>query len=268
VPSASRPLSPDKIYCEIGVAWATSILVPVAIAKIALAVPGPVAEYSLERGNSALSGSAINLGAVACALVLGISPTWAQPRSSDAKSICVGIADALLDHAGTKGSLNHDGRALGWTFDTENVLTLRVRLTTQAERLAFANFDDCVVTVDRRITLLEQAAAAETTAPSVSTSPPNSCIIEVAAKDYDVSDSSPEMGGGHTQPEWCSQVTQRVKGRDPTAVFTVVSSSESSHSTCSPFNCPAYTYHCTVHVHVPASSRPGSPGECLALKAK
>jgi hypothetical protein len=45
--------------------------------------------------------------------------------------------------------------------------------------------------------------------------------------------TSPRMGGGHSQPEWCNQAIQSLRPAHPQdAQFTVVSSSENSHSTC------------------------------------
>jgi hypothetical protein len=73
--------------------------------------------------------------------------------------------------------------------------------------------------------------------------------IERYAREFDTTKESPEMGGGHSQPEWCNSVIQALRGENPTgSVFSAVSSGEHSRSSCAPLNCPLYTYSCTVHV--------------------
>ena len=65
-----------------------------------------------------------------------------------------------------------------------------------------------------------------------------------------ISQQSPEMGGGHNQPEWCSTLVAILRGQYPSGEFTPVSSSEMTRNHCSPFNCPQYIYMCTVRVDV------------------
>jgi hypothetical protein len=59
---------------------------------------------------------------------------------------------------------------------------------------------------------------------------------------------SPEMGGGHSQPEWCNTAKAQLQGDFKNANFTVAGSSEISRNHCSPFNCPQYTYTCVINV--------------------
>jgi hypothetical protein len=72
--------------------------------------------------------------------------------------------------------------------------------------------------------------------------------IERYQQDFNVTRSSPEMSGGHTQPEWCTNAIAALRGEHPNGEFSVVSSSETSRSGCAPFNCPLYTYQCTIRV--------------------
>lgn len=72
--------------------------------------------------------------------------------------------------------------------------------------------------------------------------------IERYNREFDVQRNSPEMSGGHSQPEWCNTMTANLRGEHPLGVFSVLNSSESSRSGCAPFNCPLYTYSCTIHV--------------------
>jgi hypothetical protein len=72
--------------------------------------------------------------------------------------------------------------------------------------------------------------------------------VERYTREFDVSRSSPEMGGGHNQSEWCNNLIGSLRGEHPSGEFAATASSESSRSGCAPFNCPLYTYQCTVHV--------------------
>jgi hypothetical protein len=83
-------------------------------------------------------------------------------------------------------------------------------------------------------------------------SPPPACAgreITGYKRVFDVTRTSPEMTGGHSQPEWCSNLTAVLQGEQgPGSKFTVVTTGETSRSTCAPLNCPVYTYSCTLHV--------------------
>lgn len=72
--------------------------------------------------------------------------------------------------------------------------------------------------------------------------------VERYRNEFEVTEQSGWMGGGHSQPEWCATVIQRQVSRDAEAAVSVLTSSEMSESKCSPFNCPQYNYSCTVLV--------------------
>jgi len=61
-----------------------------------------------------------------------------------------------------------------------------------------------------------------------------------------VSKISNPMGGGFNQVAWCNQAIAELRAQNPEGAFEVESSSETSRSTCAPFNCPQYQYTCTV----------------------
>ena len=72
--------------------------------------------------------------------------------------------------------------------------------------------------------------------------------IERYGRTFTVQRTSPEMGGGHGQDEWCQNAISVLRGEFPGAEFSKVNSSESSRSHCPPFNCPQYTYYCTIKI--------------------
>lgn len=67
-------------------------------------------------------------------------------------------------------------------------------------------------------------------------------------REFDVTRESPELGGGHNQGEWCSNVIGTLRGEHPQGQFSVVTKGEHINNHCSPFNCPQYVYSCTVHI--------------------
>lgn len=72
--------------------------------------------------------------------------------------------------------------------------------------------------------------------------------IEGYAREFDVTRSSHFMGGGYDQPRWCSDAAAQLRTEHPTAQLQILRSSENKKSTCAPFNCPQYQYHCTFKV--------------------
>jgi hypothetical protein len=72
--------------------------------------------------------------------------------------------------------------------------------------------------------------------------------VERWGREFNTARTSPEMGGGHTQQEWCDTVINIVRGENPKSEITIGGSSETSQNHCAPFNCPQYQYTCTVHV--------------------
>ena len=165
--------------------------------------------------------------------------TLAQSPSHDSEQICLAIERALVLGEQTSGALQG---GLKWQFTRENgfVVTRPSAGSVAQNPFSFSNHEQCVAQVT---TLIEQRACTVTVAP---------------ARSFDVTRTSPEMSGGHTQPEWCSQVIGQLRGEYSAGTFSVLSSSETSRSGCAPFNCPLYTYHCTVHVDVGAITRAGA----------
>lgn len=87
--------------------------------------------------------------------------------------------------------------------------------------------------------------------PSAAITPPKSCRdkshgIEKYQHVSSLTMTSSPMGGGFNQVAWCNQAIAMLRAQNPDGDYAVESSSESSRSTCPPFNCPQYTYTCTV----------------------
>ena len=73
--------------------------------------------------------------------------------------------------------------------------------------------------------------------------------VEFYQKTFQVQKTSPWMGGGFDPGRWCQQaIADLHQSYPPDSEIRAVGSSETSHSTCSPFNCPQYQYFCTVEV--------------------
>ena len=65
---------------------------------------------------------------------------------------------------------------------------------------------------------------------------------------FNVNKDSPWMGGGFDPTKWCDQAIAQLLRESPDAAFEVIGKSEDSHTTCAPFNCPQYQYHCAIKV--------------------
>jgi hypothetical protein len=61
-------------------------------------------------------------------------------------------------------------------------------------------------------------------------------------------ESSGWMGGGHSQEEWCSNLSNKLVAQNPGAEVKVLLKSESKKNTCYIVNCPQYNYYCKVLV--------------------
>lgn len=72
--------------------------------------------------------------------------------------------------------------------------------------------------------------------------------IERYGRVFDDGESSGWMGGGHSQDEWCSNLSNKLMAENPGADVVVLNHSESKKTTCAPFNCPQYNYYCEVSV--------------------
>ncbi|MBY5794992.1 patatin-like phospholipase family protein [Rhizobium leguminosarum] len=74
--------------------------------------------------------------------------------------------------------------------------------------------------------------------------------IEKSGKSEMISRPSGWVGGGSNPTAWCNNLISDLKpDYSPDTVFTVVSTSEASRSSCKPFNCAQYQYFCTVQVN-------------------
>lgn len=126
--------------------------------------------------------------------------------------------------------------------------------------LSWSNGDTIVVTrsgdISRTINNVGQGDYNSCVAKFVqgwSSQAPRSCQIRQNGVDhytrsFTTTGSSPEMSGGHSPAEWCNTMIGNLRGQHPDGRFTAVGSSESSRSGCAPFNCPLYTYQCSVSV--------------------
>ena len=74
--------------------------------------------------------------------------------------------------------------------------------------------------------------------------------------------TSEEMGGGHNQGEWCNRAMQTLAGQYRDGRFTALSSGESTNNHCAPFNCPQYTYTCTIQVEADPVYKSAVGPEC------
>jgi hypothetical protein len=76
--------------------------------------------------------------------------------------------------------------------------------------------------------------------------------ISAYGREYDVNRDSGWRGGGngYSTGNWCNDLKGMLQGEHPRADLEIVpsSASEDRKNTCSPFNCPQYLYHCTIHV--------------------
>jgi len=154
-------------------------------------------------------------------------------------AICSGVSSGTLP--GGRGQYSEKN---GYTFQYNSDKEIEVRrfgvLLYKVEKFTSDDLANCVAKIAMALSrppIPEQKSCRD---------PSNG--IERYAREFDVQRNSPEMSGGHSEPEWCGTMTSSLRGEHPLAVFSVVTSSESSRSACEPFNCPLYTYSCTIHV--------------------
>jgi hypothetical protein len=86
--------------------------------------------------------------------------------------------------------------------------------------------------------------------------------VERYQRAFNVTRTSGEMGGGHTQDEWCNNVIGALSGEYPGGNFSVVGKDERSKNHCWPSNCPQYTYICTVRVEADPVYKAAVGPEC------
>ena len=165
-----------------------------------------------------------------------------QPPAIDLATIgkiCSGQTSATVP--GGHGSYSD---ASGYTFQFDNENSLEVTrsgtLLYKIDKLTLDDVASCVAKIAG--TLAQKAIPEQKECRSRNNG------IERYQIDTMVNGNSPEMSGGHSQGEWCDTLIGQLKGQHVDAELTVVGSSRSSRSGCSPFNCPLYTYRCTVHL--------------------
>jgi hypothetical protein len=86
--------------------------------------------------------------------------------------------------------------------------------------------------------------------------------VERYQRAFNVTRTSGEMGGGHTQDEWCNNVIGTLSGEFPGGSFTIAGKDERSKNHCWPSNCPQYTYICTVRVEADLVYKAAAGPEC------
>lgn len=159
----------------------------------------------------------------------------AQPSQTELDGICAAVVDALLQKEAIDQRPMAENRT--WSFTTNGTLVIEGPNgpPITMPNFSFANRADCRAKIVHEISVSSERRPPATSAPPL----PKSCRILVAeAREFDVARTSIEMSGGHTQPEWCSNVVQSLRPEYPNSNFSIVSSSERTRSGCAPFNCP------------------------------
>jgi hypothetical protein len=168
--------------------------------------------------------------------------TPSPPAKVDLETIgkvCSGISSATVP--GGEGSYTEAG---GYQFkfnaDRSLEVTRSGSLFYKIDKLSYSDYYNCVAK------LAETLSRPPINQPKLCRIPANG--VESFRREFDVSRQSSEMSGGHSQPEWCINLIAILRGEYPGGEFNAIASSERSRSGCAPFNCPLYTYSCTVHV--------------------
>ena len=79
--------------------------------------------------------------------------------------------------------------------------------------------------------------------------------IDHYAREYDLTQASTEMGGGHTPQQWCDTLQATMHGLQPGAEVTVINKDSQTNNHCPPLRCLEYVYTCTLHVKADAVCR-------------
>jgi hypothetical protein len=190
---------------------------------------------------------------------LGEQPVPAQtpPAKVDLETIakvCSGVSSAQAP--GGEGSYTEgDGYKFRFSSDKSLEVSRSGTLLYKIDRFSYSDYYDCIAK------LANTLSRPPINSPKVCRIPENG--VERFGREFDVSQRSSEMSGGHSQPEWCSSLIAILRGQNvPGSEFTAVGSSESSRSGCAPFNCPLYTYTCTVHVKTDPAYREAASPNC------
>ncbi len=182
------------------------------------------------------------------------------PQSPPAKvdletigKVCSGISSATGPNG--EGSYTEAG---GYQFrfnaDKSFEVTRSGSLFYKIDKFSYTDYYDCVAK------LAETLSRPPVNPPKVCRIPANG--VESFRRELDVSRQSSEMSGGHSQPEWCTNLIAILRGEFPGGEFSAISSSERSRSGCAPFNCPLYTYSCTVHVKADPIYKEAASPDC------
>jgi hypothetical protein len=181
-------------------------------------------------------------GVCAIAGFLATARAQSPPPQIDITAIgkvCSGIVSETMLPG--RGSFTEEhGYKFDFTSDKAVEVTQSGKLLYKIEKITVDDIANCVAKITTALLqppIFEQKKCRD---------PGNG--IERYARELDVQRTSPEMSGGHSPGEWCTTAILSLHGEHPLGVFSVVTNSESSRSGCSPFNCPLYTYYCTIHV--------------------
>jgi hypothetical protein len=180
----------------------------------------------------------------------GIDAETIAKVASTTRSLCLSGSqyDLQVNADGSLSLLSREPGGTGKVRITQNTGTGGV-LNYQDEGKRVEADKNIIGCISQNLPVLLAAAGARLAVPA----PPKVCRIrengvEHYSREFDVSRPSPEMSGGHNQREWCNTLIGTLRGEHPDGELTPVGSSESSRSGCAPFNCPLYTYQCTIHV--------------------
>jgi hypothetical protein len=166
-------------------------------------------------------------------------PALAQIDLKDIAAVCSGLQTATA--SGGRGKISTgNGYEFEVTADKELKVTQSGQLISKIDKFTYQDYAKCVS--DLAVALTRPVAPQEKACRDPSHG------VERYAREFDVTRESPEMGGGHSQPEWCNNLMGTLRGEQPLGQFSVVSSGEHTNNHCAPFNCPQYVYSCTIHV--------------------
>jgi hypothetical protein len=188
------------------------------------------------------------------------SPLSGEPASPPAKvdletigKVCSGISSATVP--GGEGSYTEAG-GYQFTFNVDKSLEVKRSgsLFYKVDKFSYSDYYNCVAKLAEILSR-----------PPIN--PPKVCRIsangvEGFRREFDVPRESSEMSGGHSQREWCNNLMAILRGEYPGGEFNAIASSERSRSGCAPFNCPLYTYSCTVHVKADPIYKEAASPDC------
>lgn len=201
---------------------------------------------SLERVAAVISGLTILL--LVSYLLIRNQPL-ASPQLFFALRILVSSLAAILG-ATIQGFLNLKWSGNGLAVRAGGALALFVLTFVITPKLEFKNDGQKIVGDQNGIVVGHDNNGQITLNPAPHSGPCRDKAhgVESYGRSFVEVVTSPEMGGGHNQDEWCNTAMLSLAGKYPGGHFAKKSSSETSQNHCSPFNCPQYTYTCNINV--------------------